>query len=262
MDYGRSYAYTRHDRWHPWPRPPDCRNGARAPGLARHPDRPQFHSKPRDRAPGQGPGGIRARDLADLASANAACDAIIAKVGPGGIAALSLNAGLNSTIHADASKDGYEIHFAVNHLAHVLIADRLVPYVESDGRVVITSSVTHDPEAFCLIGIERAEWQDPYIFADPHKSQDYVKTGDLDRGEARYSVSKLCNVMHARTLAKEYPPVGRLVQSERGAGTEIVAPPRCSAEVPLAERGAGPGAGHPGHAPYQSFRRRPRLAPV
>lgn len=162
-------------------------------------------------------------DLSSLASANAACDSIIAKVGPGGIAALSLNAGLNSTIHADASKDGYEIHFAVNHLAHVLIADRLVPYVEPEGRVVITSSVTHDPDAFCLIGIERAQWQDPYVFADPHKSQDYVTSGDLDRGEARYSVSKMCNVMHARALAKEYPGISVVSFNPSVVpGTEIV----------------------------------------
>lgn len=162
-------------------------------------------------------------DLADLAAVNAACDQIIAKVGPGGIAALSLNAGLNSTIHADVSKDGYEIHFAVNHLAHVLIADRLVPYVEAEGRVVITSSVTHDPDAFCLIGIERAQWQDPVIFADPHKSQDYVTTGDLDRGEARYSASKLCNVMHARALAKEYPGLSIVSFNPSVVpGTEIV----------------------------------------
>lgn len=162
-------------------------------------------------------------DLVDLASVNAACDAIIAKVGPGGIAALSLNAGVNSTIHADASRDGYEIHFAVNHLAHVLIADRLVPYIEAEGRVVITSSVTHDPEAFCLIGIERAQWQDPIIFADPHKSQDYVTTGDLDRGEARYSVSKLCNVMHARALAKAYPALSVVSFNPSVVpGTEIV----------------------------------------
>ena len=162
-------------------------------------------------------------DFSSLASADAACDSVIAKVGPGGIAALSLNAGLNSNLHADASKDGYEIHFAVNHLAHVLIADRLVPYVESEGRVVITSSVTHDPEAFCLIGIERPEWQDPYLFADPHKSQDYVKSGDLDRGEARYSVSKLCNVMHARALAKEYPQLSIVSFNPSVVpGTEIV----------------------------------------
>jgi NAD(P)-dependent dehydrogenase (short-subunit alcohol dehydrogenase family) len=162
-------------------------------------------------------------DLSELAAVNAACDTVIAKVGPGGISALSLNAGLNSTIHAHASPDGYEIHFAVNHLAHVLIADRLAPYIEKDGRIVITSSVTHDPDAFCLIGIERPEWQDPYLFADPEKSQDYVKSGDLDRGEARYSVSKMCNIMQARTLAKERPEISAVSFNPSVVpGTEIV----------------------------------------
>ena len=29
--------------------------------------------------------------------------------------------------------------------------------------------------------------------------------GDANRGEARYCASKLCNVMHARALAEQYP---------------------------------------------------------
>lgn len=143
-------------------------------------------------------------DLADLHMVGAACDEVLKRLGGAPISSLALNAGLQSNLPDHASKDGFEIHFAVNHLAHVLIADRLAPSIEPDGRIVLTSSEVHDPEVFCLLGISRALWQDPRDFADPVRSQDHIE-GLVNRGESRYSASKLCNVMHARVLAKEYP---------------------------------------------------------
>jgi NAD(P)-dependent dehydrogenase (short-subunit alcohol dehydrogenase family) len=162
-------------------------------------------------------------DLSDLTAVDAACEAVIGQLGGGRIATLSLNAGLQSIEHEHASKDGFEIHFAVNHLSHVLIADRLAPHIEEGGRIVVTASVTHDPDAFCVIGIERPVWQDPHDFAHPAKSQTQVTTGDLDRGEARYSVSKMCNVMQARALAKEHPELSVVSFNPNVVpGTEIV----------------------------------------
>lgn len=146
---------------------------------------------------------IRA-DLSSLHEVDAACDAVLTRLAGEPIHAMALNAGIQAIQGDQASQDGFEAHFAVNHLAHVLIADRLAPHLVKGGRIVITGSEVHDPQAFCLMGIERAEWQDPYDFADPAKSQSHVP-GNVDRGEARYSASKLCNVMHARALAREYP---------------------------------------------------------
>lgn len=143
-------------------------------------------------------------DLADLKSVDRACDAVLARLGPAKITALALNAGVQTSTGDQASVDGFEIHFAVNHLAHALIADRLAPHVEAGGRVVVTSSVVHDPAAFCIIGISRSEWQDPYLLADPARSQAHIR-GIVNRGESRYSASKLCNAMHARALARDYP---------------------------------------------------------
>ena len=147
-----------------------------------------------------------AADLADLKATARACDDVIARLGGGKIDALSLNAGVQ-LIHGDpVSADGFELHFAVNHLAHVLVADRLVPHMRAHGHLVVTSSETHDPAEFCLVGITRLTWQDPLELADAARSQRHIPDA-LNRGEARYSASKLANVMHARTLAREHPEI-------------------------------------------------------
>ncbi len=148
-----------------------------------------------------------AADLASLESIDRACDEVARLLGRDGLDALSLNAGVQG-IGADAvSHDGYELTFAVNHLAHYAIAARLLPHLAPRGRVVITGSEVHDPDAFCVMGIARALWQDPAELADAQRSQMHMPAG-VERGEARYSASKLLNVMHARLLAREAPGAG------------------------------------------------------
>ena len=148
---------------------------------------------------------IVACDLASLASVSGACDAVATRLGRP-IDALVLNAGIQAIQGDQASADGVELSFAVNHLAHVLIVDRLQPHVRKGGRIIITSSEVHDPAAFCLVGITRAEWQEPDVLADPVRSQSqYAEI--VDRGEARYCASKLLNLMHVRYLARHQSDV-------------------------------------------------------
>ncbi|MFM9849928.1 MAG: SDR family NAD(P)-dependent oxidoreductase [Hyphomicrobiaceae bacterium] len=146
-------------------------------------------------------------NLASLDSIDHACDEVVSLLGRDGIEALSLNAGVQGIGADSVSDDGYELTFAVNHLAHYAIAGRLAPHLQPRGRVVITGSEVHDPDAFCLMGIARATWQDPAELADARLSQMHMPAG-VERGEARYSASKLLNVMHARLLARELPSVG------------------------------------------------------
>ena len=143
-------------------------------------------------------------DLADLASVAAAARQVLVHLGDRPIDALACNAGVQAVLGDQRSADGLEISFAVNHLAHFLLAERLLPRLREGGRVVITASEVHDPEAFCLMGITRASWQDPRLLADPDRAQDQL-TERVDRGEARYCASKLLNVMHARHLAATAP---------------------------------------------------------
>ena len=146
-------------------------------------------------------------DLASLKSVDRACDEVVRFIDSHGIDVLALNAGVQTVSNDQSSADGLELSFAVNFLAHFLIVERLKGHMRSGGRIVTTSSEVHDPEAFCLMGIGRATWQDPIVLADPVRAQQNIAS-IVDRGEARYCASKLLNLMHARDLAREMPTIG------------------------------------------------------
>jgi NAD(P)-dependent dehydrogenase (short-subunit alcohol dehydrogenase family) len=160
-------------------------------------------------------------DLANLRSVNHACDEVLQWAGARTIDVLALNAGLQTVRGDMASADGLELAFAVNFLAHFLIAERLKHRMQPGSRIVVTSSEVHDPEAFCLMGIGRATWQDPLALADPVRSQHQIASV-VDRGEARYCASKLLNLMHVRHLAQELPGIGVIAFNPSVVpGTEI-----------------------------------------
>ena len=139
-------------------------------------------------------------DLASLDSVARAIEAVVARLGNETIDAVVLNAGVQVVEGDRLSADGLELTFAVNHLAHFFIAASLAPHIRTGGRLIFTSSEVHDPQAFCLMGIARAEWQSPDVLADGARAQMHLAEG-VERGEARYSASKLLNLMSARYFA-------------------------------------------------------------
>lgn len=143
-------------------------------------------------------------DLASLASVARSMSAVTKLLDGEAIDAVALNAGIQAVDGDRLSTDGLELTFAVNHLAHFFIASSLAPYIRTGGRLVYTSSEVHDPEAFCLVGIARAAWQSPDVLADGARSQMHLPEG-VERGEARYSASKLLNLMSARHFAVAEP---------------------------------------------------------
>jgi NAD(P)-dependent dehydrogenase (short-subunit alcohol dehydrogenase family) len=160
-------------------------------------------------------------DLASLGSVDRACDEVVSLLGSRPIDALALNAGVQMVTGEHASADGLDLAFAVNFLAHFLIVEGLKGLLRSGGRIVMTTSEVHDPEAFCLMGIGRATWQDPLVLADPVLSQEHIDN-IVDRGEARYCAAKLLIVMFARHLAHELPAVGSIAFNPSVVpGTEI-----------------------------------------
>jgi NAD(P)-dependent dehydrogenase (short-subunit alcohol dehydrogenase family) len=129
-------------------------------------------------------------DLASLASVRAFADAVIDKLGNDRIQILVLNAGMQTSKNEKKSADGYELIFAVNHLAHYLLARLLMPYIADHGRLVITTSDTHDP-AVTPIAPKALE---PQTLAYPAK-------GGLGSGIRAYAASKLCNLLTAQAFA-------------------------------------------------------------
>lgn len=134
-------------------------------------------------------------DLADLQSVRAFAARI--EAGPPADV-LVLNAGLQVT-RPQTSAQGYGLTFAANHLAHLLLAQRLAPRLREGGRVVITSSGTHDPELNTSIP--------PPLHADArrlaHPQTDPQRDAEPGKAQRRaYASSKLANVITARELAR------------------------------------------------------------
>ena len=138
---------------------------------------------------------LHAADLADLASVRSLAEALAA--GPP-IDALVLNAGLQCVSRRN-SADGYELTFAVNHLAHYLLLRLLLPNLAPSARVVLTASGTHDPaEGAPLPPPRHAQVE---FLAHPERDPEHDKR-PYDAGRRAYTSSKLCNVMTARELAR------------------------------------------------------------
>ena len=85
---------------------------------------------------------VRIVDLADLKAVNTICNQFISEEQMFDV--IVLNAGLQYAGHREPrfSPQGIELTIAVNHLAHQLIAEKLMHRI---GRVVITASEVHNP---------------------------------------------------------------------------------------------------------------------
>ena len=98
------------------------------------------------------------------------------------------NAGLAGS--RGVTRDGFELTFGVNHLGHFLLTELLLPRLVASavgkptpGRIVNVSSIAH-------YRASAIDW-----------SALRERTRSLT-GLAEYRVSKLCNVLHARSLAR------------------------------------------------------------
>ena len=132
-------------------------------------------------------------DLASLGSVRAFADLCSDPID-----ALVLNAGTQVQSASARSADGYELTFAVNHLAHYLLARLLLPKMAKNGRIIMTSSGTHDPLE--KTGVPAPRHADAKRLADPTSDPQLSKSA-IAAGLRAYSTSKLCNLMTARSLA-------------------------------------------------------------
>jgi NAD(P)-dependent dehydrogenase (short-subunit alcohol dehydrogenase family) len=124
-------------------------------------------------------------DLASLASVRACADALAAR--GEGFDVVIANAGVMNHPFG-RTIDGFETHFATNHLGHFVLVNRLAPLVRDGGRVVVLSSAAHHAADVSIDdpGFERSAY-DPY--------------------EA-YGRSKTANILFARALGRRLSPRG------------------------------------------------------
>jgi NAD(P)-dependent dehydrogenase (short-subunit alcohol dehydrogenase family) len=143
-------------------------------------------------------------DLAGLADVREAA----AKAREFGPTAIVANAGTMSSDTRQASKDGYELTFAVNYLAHAQLIGDLLGSGAEPARIVLLGSNTYSANFWRrLLGVPEAAWKDPVELARP-------ATGDQAPGfkasGVAYSNAKLAILYYAHEL-----------QRHVGAGTGV-----------------------------------------
>ncbi|MFF5052819.1 SDR family NAD(P)-dependent oxidoreductase [Micromonospora sp. NPDC000663] len=152
-----------------------------------------------------------ALDLSSLASVRAAAVRLRDMLGSGEVAsldAIACNAGGRFDGEVSPSSDGYERTFATNCLGHFLLVQLALPYLSEHGRVVYTSSSTHDPDSTDGRLVGAVVEPDAVALAGNGK-------GGLQALSAgkRYSTSKLCTVMYAYELDRRLRTAGSSISS-------------------------------------------------
>ncbi|CRK22563.1 Short-chain dehydrogenase/reductase like protein [Verticillium longisporum] len=98
------------------------------------------------------------------------------------------------------TKDGYEIHFGTNHLGHALLTRLLLP------TLLKTAAAPSPPQDVRIMTVaSSAEAWAPFL--DP-AAFDKLKTDMASlSGFARYSLSKVANILHAHALSVRHPAI-------------------------------------------------------
>jgi|GEM_PF-452848 len=131
-------------------------------------------------------------DLSSLTSVKQFAETLAHQLEDQDIDILVLNAGMQSGTNEKRSIDGWELTFAVNHLAHFYLVQLLTPYMAKEGRIIITTSDTHDPKVTPIApkSFQIKEWANP------------TQTG-FGTGIRAYAATKLCNLMVSDKLRRE-----------------------------------------------------------
>jgi NAD(P)-dependent dehydrogenase (short-subunit alcohol dehydrogenase family) len=135
-------------------------------------------------------------DLANLESVRAFAGEVEERRMGRPIDVLILNAAVGTNPNGGVTAQGYEVTFAVNHLAHYLLLRLLMPALAPGARVVITTSNTHDPRTSPV----PPRHADAERLAHPKTDPQYEGPSLVSTFRA-YASSKLCNVLTARALA-------------------------------------------------------------
>ncbi len=146
-------------------------------------------------------------DLADLADVRAAATTVRELLTAGAVRplrALIANAGTMSADTRQATRDGYETTFAVNHLAHAQLIGDLLGAFTAPARVVLLGSNTYHANFWRrMLNVAEADWADPLDLARP-------ATGDhapgMTASGVAYSNAKLAILYYAHELQRHAGP--------------------------------------------------------
>ena len=140
-------------------------------------------------------------DLSDLKSIDSLCSEL--KTRRLKIDVLILNAGLQYTGSKTPrrSSQGVELTFAVNHLSHFYLTQKILPFIDknNDPKIIITSSEVHNPKSgggkvgakASLGSLKGLESGAGFEMID----------GNVFNADKAYKDSKLCNILFAKKLS-------------------------------------------------------------
>lgn len=148
-------------------------------------------------------------DLGDLASIERCADDLLKAAEP--IDSLVLNAGLQYSGASEPrwSAQGFELTIAVNHLAHQVLLQRLLPLLlqGTAPRLVVTSSEVHDPtSAGGKVGQPAGLGDLGGLRQGPGAA---MLNGGPFNAEKAYKDSKLCNLLLARDVERRMREQGQ-----------------------------------------------------
>ena len=140
-------------------------------------------------------------DLSDLNSIDSLCSEV--KKRELNIDVLILNAGLQYTGSKTPrrSTQGFELTFAVNHLAHFYLTKNLIPLINrsNDSRIIITSSEVHNPmSSGGRVGASAGLGN---LSGLASGSGFEMIDGNQFNADKAYKDSKLCNILFAKELS-------------------------------------------------------------
>ena len=141
-------------------------------------------------------------DLSDLSSIDSLCSEIKKKGLK--IDVLILNAGLQYTGSkiARRSTQGIELTFAVNHLSHFYLTQKLLPLINrsNNSKIIITSSEVHNPmSSGGRVGAKAALGDLAGLASDAGFE---MIDGNKFNADKAYKDSKLCNILFAKELSR------------------------------------------------------------
>jgi NAD(P)-dependent dehydrogenase (short-subunit alcohol dehydrogenase family) len=141
--------------------------------------------------------------LADVRDATQQVKGLLAAGEVRPLRAIVANAGVSVADTHNASADGYELTFAVNHLAHSQLIGSLLDSLTAPARVVLLGSNTYHQNIFRrILRVAPAVWRDPVELAQP-TAADVPAT--IESAGIAYSNSKLAILYYAHELQRRAP---------------------------------------------------------
>ena len=91
---------------------------------------------------------------------------------------LVCNAGVQIVFGTTFTVDGFETTFGVNHLAHFLLVNLLLPQMMENSRIVFVSSDTHDPTT--QTGMPAPRYESTHQMAFPYEIHELENAGSIE----------------------------------------------------------------------------------